>query len=116
MNTSSGAPRKTMARNPSHFGSYRYSPPGGISSAIFASIGSTGGSIGKIFGKQLTLRARIELIPAGVGIEQRLLELLQSCQRLVDRVRGFLVEAWRRHGFVQLLLLGLHGLYPRRQF
>src|SRR5689334_899099 len=43
---SSAVPRNTIARNPSHFGSYRYSPCGGSSSASFASIGSTGGTIG----------------------------------------------------------------------
>src|ERR1041384_5639884 len=44
---SSEVPRNTIARKPSHFGSYRYSPCGGSSSASFASIGSTGGAIGK---------------------------------------------------------------------
>src|SRR6476646_3917655 len=39
-------PRNTMARNPSHFGSYRKSP-GGTSATSLASIGSTGGSMGK---------------------------------------------------------------------
>src|SRR5205823_8794529 len=38
-------PRKTRARKPSHFGSNRWSPPCGSSSASFASIGSTGGAM-----------------------------------------------------------------------
>ncbi len=44
MNASS-PPRKTIARKPSHFGSYRKLPPAGIASAVFASIGSIGGAI-----------------------------------------------------------------------
>src|SRR6476620_2869515 len=36
--------RKTMARKPSHLGSYRTSPSGGTASATFANIGSIGGS------------------------------------------------------------------------
>src|SRR5258708_17614754 len=43
MNTPSGD-RKTIARKPSHFGSYRNAPDG-IASASFASMGSTGGTI-----------------------------------------------------------------------
>ena len=39
------APRKTIARNPSHFGSYRKPSPTGSSVASFASIGSIGGAI-----------------------------------------------------------------------
>src|SRR5688572_29346009 len=46
MNTSF-APRKTMARKPSHFGSKRYSPEAGSLSVSLASIGSIGGAIGK---------------------------------------------------------------------
>src|SRR4029077_9353133 len=38
-------PRNTMARNPSHFGSYKKGPAG-IACASFASIGSMGGSMG----------------------------------------------------------------------
>src|SRR6516165_469310 len=44
MKTSS-RPRKTMARNPSHFGSYNQSGVVGRSSASLASIGSIGGAI-----------------------------------------------------------------------
>ena len=44
LNEDVGGPRKTMARNPSHFGSYRNPAPAGRSSASFASIGSIGGS------------------------------------------------------------------------
>src|SRR5580700_8560184 len=44
MNTS-GPPRKTIARKPSHFGSYSRPPPAGSSSASLASIGSIGGVI-----------------------------------------------------------------------
>src|SRR5258705_10071487 len=44
MKTSS-APRNTMARNPSHLGSYKNPPPSGSVSASLASIGSIGGSI-----------------------------------------------------------------------
>src|SRR4051794_41764641 len=44
MNTSE-APRNTMARNPSHFGSYRKPSPAGSSVASLASIGSIGGAI-----------------------------------------------------------------------
>ena len=44
MNTSD-APRKTIARKPSHFGSNRKSGELGSSSAILASIGSIGGAI-----------------------------------------------------------------------
>src|SRR5579862_3054335 len=39
--------RKTMARKPSHLGSKRTSPSDGSSSAICASIGSMGGTMGK---------------------------------------------------------------------
>src|SRR6478752_4069794 len=46
MKTSSAAPRKTSARNPAHFGSYRNPGPAGSSSASLASIGSMGGTIG----------------------------------------------------------------------
>src|SRR6266849_4772093 len=45
MNTSSLL-RNTIARNPSHLGSNRKSPSRGISSATFASMGSTGGRTG----------------------------------------------------------------------
>src|SRR6185503_8304329 len=41
----SSPPRKTMARKPSHFCSYRNSPDGSASTSR-ASIGSTGGAIG----------------------------------------------------------------------
>src|SRR5439155_11134477 len=44
MNTSD-APRNTMARKPSHFGSYRKSPSGRASASL-ASIGSMGGARG----------------------------------------------------------------------
>src|SRR5512138_2573663 len=44
MYTSSSSARKTIARNPSHLGSKRNGPSAGRSSAIFASIGSTGGA------------------------------------------------------------------------
>ena len=43
---SSASPRNTIARKPSHFGSNRYAPSGGSSSASLASIGSIGGAIG----------------------------------------------------------------------
>src|SRR5262245_54995360 len=42
----SDALRKTMARNPSHFGSKRNAPPAGSASVSLASIGSMGGSRG----------------------------------------------------------------------
>src|SRR5215510_3703185 len=42
----SESPRKTIARKPSHFGSYRNRPPSGSSSESLASIGSIGGAIG----------------------------------------------------------------------
>src|SRR5437773_7328723 len=45
----SDPPRKTIARNPSHFGSYRNAPTGS-SSASFASIGSIGGSTANVNG------------------------------------------------------------------
>src|SRR4051794_12138504 len=45
-------PRKTSARNPSHFGSYRNAPTGSCS-IDFASIGSIGGLI-KVKSQQLT--------------------------------------------------------------
>src|SRR5882757_5563060 len=44
MNTSA-APRNTIARKPSHLGSYRNAPSEGSSVASFASIGSIGGGI-----------------------------------------------------------------------
>src|SRR5947209_1409356 len=40
--------RNTMARNPSHFGSYRQPSPRGSSSWSFASIGGTGGFTGSV--------------------------------------------------------------------
>ena len=48
MNTSE-PPRNTIARKPSHLGSYRKPSPAGSSSASFASIGSIGGAIGNGF-------------------------------------------------------------------
>ena len=42
--------RKTIARNPSHFGSYRNRLASGSASASFASIGSTGGAIANVAG------------------------------------------------------------------
>src|SRR5438067_6283811 len=53
MKSESPPPRKTSARNPSHFGSKRRSPVAGIDSAIFASMGSIGGfstTVGQRFG------------------------------------------------------------------
>ena len=44
MNTSE-PPRKTIARNPSHFGSYRNVPAAGSFSASLASMGSIGGAM-----------------------------------------------------------------------
>src|SRR5688572_13907156 len=41
-------PRNTIARKPSHFGSYMRPSPVGSRSASFASIGSIGGSIGNV--------------------------------------------------------------------
>src|SRR5690606_10447945 len=46
MKTSS-RPRKTSARKPSHFGSYKKSPAEGSASVSFASIGSIGGASGQ---------------------------------------------------------------------
>ena len=37
--------RNTIARKPSHFGSYRNPPPSGNASASLASMGSTGGAM-----------------------------------------------------------------------
>src|SRR6187549_3010648 len=50
--------RNTIARKPSHFGSKSQPSPGGSSVASFASIGSTGGAIGKLASSAEAISAR----------------------------------------------------------
>src|ERR1700681_3804112 len=53
------APRKTMARKPSHLGSNRKSLFSGRLSASLANMGSTGGSIGNDIDAKLLLVCRL---------------------------------------------------------
>ena len=50
INSSRSPSRKTMQRNPSHFGSYSQPSPSGMERASLASIGSIGGWIGRCIG------------------------------------------------------------------
>src|SRR5258706_5883937 len=59
-----------MARKPSHFGSKRLFPSGGMASASFASIGSMGGEMGKGDGPGGLVIWRNEL-PASPGLAMR---------------------------------------------
>src|SRR5262245_58339051 len=62
MNTSA-PPRKTRARKPSHFGSYRKVSPAGSAVESFASIGSIGGSMGNGIARKLINNLRRSMSP-----------------------------------------------------
>src|SRR5471030_1201455 len=61
------------------------------------------------------LRARIELVPSCIGARQRLLQLGEPRQRVVDRRRRLLVEVRIRDFGIQRNLLAFERLDPRRQ-
>src|SRR5207302_2058572 len=59
--SSPGDPRNTIARKPSHFGSYRKSLPSGRASTALASMGATGGAITKRSARGMTWEVHIVL-------------------------------------------------------